>query len=171
MERLTIYRSHTGDHARARSLLLALMLALAPAPRTFAADPGAAPGTPAIRIDEAWIRWLPAGVPAGGYATLTNTGDKTLTLISVSSPYFEDIMIHRTVRRAGTMEMEPVEGIRIEPHSSVRFASMGYHLMLGKPTTPLESIDRVPMTLRFADGSSLTAPFEIRKPGAGQRPP
>src|SRR5262249_44547279 len=34
----------------------------------------------AVSVTDAWIRWVPAGNPAGGYFTLHNTGDKPITL-------------------------------------------------------------------------------------------
>jgi periplasmic copper chaperone A len=127
-------------------------------------------GTPTVRVDEAWIRWLPAGVPEGGYATLTNIGDNPLTLIGATSPQFREISIHRSVNRHGTMEMDPVKEITINPHSTLEFASSGYHLMLIQPTATLEPKQQVAITLRFADGSSLTVPFEVRKTGASSSP-
>src|SRR5208282_3001836 len=72
------------------------------------------PPPPSIQVKDAWIRWLPAGVPAGGYATLINTGDKPVTLIGVSSAVFSGFRIHRSMARAGTMEMSPVERITID---------------------------------------------------------
>src|SRR5271169_4584354 len=40
---------------------------------------------PSIRVKDAWIRWLPAGVPSGGYATLINTGGSTRPLPECSA--------------------------------------------------------------------------------------
>jgi periplasmic copper chaperone A len=119
--------------------------------------------TPTIRVEDAWIRWLPAGVPAGGYATLTNTGDKPVIFISASSPEFAEVSVHRSVDRGGMMEMMPVAQIAIVAHSSLNFAAMGYHFMLMQPSKPVKLGDRVPITLHFAGGASLTAQFEVRK--------
>jgi copper(I)-binding protein len=124
---------------------------------------GAATPTPTIHVDEAWVRWLPAGVPAAGYVTLTNTGDKPVTLVGAASSFFRDVSIHRSINRGGSMGMEPVSGIKIDPHSKLEFASSGYHLMLMQPTESLESRREVSITLRFADGASLAVPFEVRK--------
>ena len=118
---------------------------------------------PSIRVEDAWIRWLPAGVPAGGYMTLTNTGDKTLMLIAVSSPDYGEVSMHRSIERQGMMEMTPVAQIAIVAHSSLNFAATGYHFMLMQPSKSVKLGDRVPITLRFADGASLTVQFEVRK--------
>jgi periplasmic copper chaperone A len=132
----------------------------------------AAAGTPAVRVDQAWIRWLPAGVPSGGYATLTNIGEKPIVLVAATSPYFREISIHRSINRRGIISMEAVQEIILNPHSSIEFASTGYHLMLMQPTGSLESQRQVPVTLRFADGSSLTVSFDVRQasPGAASLP-
>ncbi len=118
---------------------------------------------PTIQVVEAWIRWLPAGVPAGGYVTLTNTGAKPVNLIAASSPDYGEVSIHRSIHRGGTIEMVPAEQITINPHSSLNFAATGYHFMLMQPSKPRVPGDHVPITLRFADGASLTVQFEVRK--------
>jgi periplasmic copper chaperone A len=43
---------------------------------------------PPISATLAWVRWLPGNLPAGGYLTLRNDGDRPATLVSVSSPDF-----------------------------------------------------------------------------------
>jgi len=133
-----------------------------------AATPAAAPAAPpSIRVDDPWIRWLPAGVPAAGYFTLINTGDESVALIAAMSADFRDVSIHRSVQRGGVMQMEEVREIIVDPHSRLELAAKGYHLMLMNPARPIESEKRIPITLRFRDGSSLTVPFEVREPGAG----
>jgi periplasmic copper chaperone A len=150
---------------RARAICsLSVMTALA---SVMLAGMPAIGGTPAeaptIRIEDAWIRWLPAGLPAGGYVTLTNTGDKPVVLIAVSSPDYGEVSMHRSVERQGMMEMTPVAQVAIVAHSSLNFAATGYHFMLMQPSRSVKLGDRVPITLRFADGRSLTVQFEVRR--------
>lgn len=118
---------------------------------------------PTIRVLAAWIRWLPAGLPAAGYLTLTNTGDKALALESASSPSYGDVSIHRSITHGTTEEMVPVKAITLEPHQTLEFQLTGYHLMLMKPTPSADTSAKIPITLRFSDGSVLTVPFEVRK--------
>jgi periplasmic copper chaperone A len=118
---------------------------------------------PAIRAEEAWIRWLPAGVPAGGYMTLINTGDSPVTLISASSPDYGEVSLHRNLNRGGTLEMVPAGEITINPRASLNFAATGYHFMLMQPSTPRQPGDHVPITLHFVGGASLTVVFEVRR--------
>lgn len=146
-------------------------LALAAALLVWASFGSASPSTPgaapAIRVDDPWIRWLPAGVPAAGYLTLVNSGDGPLALIAAESADFGSVTIHRSVARQGTMRMEEVKEIVIGAHSRLDFGAQGYHLMLMSPLRPIELAKQISITLRFRDGSKLTIPFEVRKPGAG----
>jgi periplasmic copper chaperone A len=149
-------------HAAAvRSLRAILALSLALAATPVLAGPTELAAT--IRVEEAWIRWLPTGIPAGGYMTLTNGGDTVVNLIAASSPAYAEVSMHRSIERGGTVAMRPVTQIAIDPHASVNFAAAGYHFMLMQPVRPLEPGDRVPISLRFNDGSSLTVQFEVRK--------
>jgi copper(I)-binding protein len=122
----------------------------------------ARPGEPDIQVKEAWIRWLPADVPGGGYMTVINTGSAVRVLIGASSPDYGEVGMHQTRLRDGVNEMTPVASIELRPRIPVRFAEGGYHLMLLHPKRPLEPGDRVLITLRFAQGPSVEVPFEVR---------
>lgn len=138
--------------------LLTVALALAIIHPLLAESPSSTP----VQIEHAWIRWLPAGVPAGGYATLVNTSDHAVVLTSASSPAFTSIELHRTVNLDGTMSMEPAGHIVVPAHGTVDFATQGLHLMLMQPVNPLKAGDRVPITLHFEGGATATALFEVR---------
>ena len=117
---------------------------------------------PDIQVKDAWIRWLPANVPGGGYMTVINTGSAARMLIGASSPDYGEVSIHQTRNRNGMNEMTPVESIELRPLVPVRFAEGGYHLMLMQPKRSLKPGDRVLITLRFAQGPSVEVPFEVR---------
>lgn len=123
---------------------------------------------PTVRVEDAWIRWLPANLPAAGYATLNNIGGKPVTLLAASSSKYGEISFHRNRTQGGTREMVPVDKITINPHSSFNFAAAAYHMMLMQPTQSIKPGDHVPITLRFADGSTLTVEFEVRKPDSSR---
>jgi copper(I)-binding protein len=139
-------------------------------------NPGVAnsPGAPqpTIRVLAAWIRWLPGGLPAAGYLTLTNTGDKALALDAASSPSYRDVSIHRSITHGTNVEMRPVNELTLQPHTTLEFESTGYHLMLMQPTGSADTAIEIPITLHFSDGSSLVVPFQVRKnPAGGSAPP
>jgi copper(I)-binding protein len=143
---------------------VAVMLAF-----TALAQPAAIAAAPAVRAENAWIRWLPANLPEAGYATLVNSGDQPEVLIGASSPEYGEVSLHQNVTREGTVEMRAVERITIEPHSSLRLAAAGYHMMLMQPIKALKPGDRVPIALHFLSGI-VTAQFELR-PADSSAPP
>jgi copper(I)-binding protein len=150
-------RSMTA-YSRLRRMVLWVVLSAMPA--AFAG-----PLSADVQVKDAWIRWLPAGIPAGGYMTLVNTGSVTYTLVGASSPDYGQIGIHQTSENQGMSEMRPVDSIALEPHTPVRFAEGSYHLMLMQPKRKIRVGDHVTVALRFADGQSLNVRFAVR---AGQ---
>jgi copper(I)-binding protein len=119
-----------------------------------------------VQIKAAWIRWLPGGVPLAGYATLANVSDQPLVLTSATSDAFHDLSLHQTLQTGGTVRMSPLERISIAPHTTLDFEARGIHLMLMQPRETLDPHGAVPITLHFADGSSLTVQFQVRASGA-----
>jgi len=128
---------------------------------------GAAPGVSALQVRDAWVRWLPAELPAAGYLTLVNSSDQPASLIAASSPDYAEVSLHRSRIVDGANQMEPVREIAVAAHASLAFATHGYHLMLLHPTRPLKPGDHVPVTLNFAGGAALTVQFELRSPDTG----
>jgi periplasmic copper chaperone A len=120
----------------------------------------------AVQIKLAWIRWLPGGVPLAGYATLVNVSDQPVVLTSATSNAFHDLSLHRTLQTGGTVRMSPLERISIAPHATLDFQARGIHLMLMQPRETLDPHGAVPITLHFADGSSLAGEFQVRTSGA-----
>src|SRR6266478_8550192 len=128
------------------------------------AGTAAYPGEPSIdiQVKDAWIRWLPANVPGGGYMTLINVGSAPRVLIGASSPDYGEVSIHRTRIREGVSEMAQVESVELKPLIPVRFAEGGFHLMLMQPKRSLKPGGRALITLRFAQGPPVEVPFEVR---------
>jgi hypothetical protein len=120
-----------------------------------------------VSVSEAWIRWLPGSLPAGGYLTLRNNGERACTLTSVSSPDYARASLHRSALQGTVSTMQPVQQIEVPAHQTLRFAPGGYHIMLEQPRRAIRPGDQVSITLHFADGGSLSASFEVRRPDAG----
>lgn len=156
----------SGFKARLRARARLAAAGLLTAGALLAALAGAGPAEssrPSIRVLSAWVRWLPAGLPAAGYLTLENTGSQAASLERASSADFGDVSIHRSVRHGADVQMMPVRSITLPPHQTLQFEPNGYHLMLMQPSDRLATATHVPITLFFADGSSLVASFEIRR--------
>jgi len=117
-----------------------------------------------LTVSGAWIRQLPAGAPAGGYFTLHNHGSRATELVGASSPDYAMVMLHKTVENGGTSTMVGVDSIELPAGGAISFSPGGYHLMLMHAKRRFELGSRVPVTLRFDDGRTLDADFEVRGP-------
>jgi len=136
-------------------LWLALAALLAPAVHASQADQ--------VKATHAWIRLLPANLPAGGYVTLDNQGATAATLVSAHSDAYASLMLHQsTTDAAGNSAMHMLDRLVIPAHGQVSLVPAGYHLMLQQAAHPLQPGDTVAITLDFADGSHLRVPFLIR---------
>lgn len=135
--------------------LLALASLLAP--------PAQAAQAEQITASHAWIRLLPANLPAGGYVTLDNRGPSAAVLVSAHSAAYASLMLHQSTTDAtGNSAMHMLDQLSIPAHGQVSLAPAGYHLMLQQATHPLQPGDTVTITLDFADGSHLRIPFLVR---------
>jgi periplasmic copper chaperone A len=139
------------------------MLLLTSPPAWSATAPSAATQSEAVQVKSAWIRWLPGGVPLAGYATLVNVSDQPSVLTSATSAAFKDLSLHQTLQTGGSVRMSPLERISIAPRTTLDFEARGIHLMLMQPRKTLDPHGEVPITLHFADGSSLTVQFQVRE--------
>lgn len=117
-------------------------------------------------LSGAWIRWLPAGVPAGGYFTLLNQGKRPVTLVEASSPAFGMVMMHKSEEKGGVSKMLPVERVTVPPNGKLVFAPGGYHLMLMDPGKGVAPGKKIAVTLSFSDGQKVTGDFAVRGPAS-----
>jgi len=127
-------------------------------------------GVAPVQVIDAWVRWLPANLPAGGYLTIVNPGDTPVTLLGAESDDYENVSLHQSRQHGAVSEMTPVTAIGVKAHSTLEFAAEGYHLMLMQPKRTLKPGDRIFITLKFASGSPIRAQFELRAPGATAEP-
>ena len=99
------------------------------------------------------------------YMQLHNNADRLQTVLSISSPQFERIEMHRTEITDGMARMKPVEHIRIAAGESAELKEGGMHLMMYRPDARYKAGDCVELILHFADNStqSLRASVEKRK--------
>lgn len=139
------------------SLLLGGLLAASPVHATDAEQ---------VRAHDAWIRVLPGALPAGGYVTLENTGDRPVSLRSATSTTYAEVMLHLSSREGGVSRMSTVDALDIPAHGKAELVPGGYHLMLMQPATPVKPGDTVSLSLIFADGSTLATEFVARPANA-----
>ncbi len=123
---------------------------------------GARAGEGGLALSHPWFRLVMPSLPAAGYFTLSNSGATAQSLVGASSPGCGMLMLHRSVNQGGQERMVMVQSVAVPPHGKVRFAPGGYHMMCASPKAALRPGRSVPVTLRFADGASLTASFPVR---------
>jgi len=138
-----------------RSLLAAALLALG------TAAIAAAPAPAGVRVEHAWIRWLPAQLPSAGYAVIVNDSDATVRLTGARSVDYGMVMLHRSLLAHSDSRMEMVDHLDIPAHGSVKLTPGDYHLMLSQATRAIKPGDTVKMTLEFAGGATLQADFPV----------
>jgi hypothetical protein len=147
-------------------LALAALLAIGStaASPAHAAQPQAA--QPDVTVTQGRIQVLLPSRPAGGYFTLENHGDTQLVLSGASAPDCQSLMLHRSSTQGGMASMAMVARVPVPPHGSIQFAPGGYHLMCMEPSGALLThTGTETVTLHFADGQSVTAPFAIQGVG------
>ena len=153
-------QSTTLRSIRAAALGLSLALAMATA----------AHATGAVHASDAWVRWLPNKLPAAGYVTLTNSGDKPVDLDveHVTSPDYDSVMLHRTVSNGSTSQMEMVDKATVPAHGVLKIAPGGYHFMLEEAKHKIAPGDTVHLRMKFSDGTTLDTPFAVKSPAQAQ---
>jgi copper(I)-binding protein len=123
-----------------------------------------AAGAQAITAKDAWVRWLPNNLPAAGYVTLANSGDKPVDLVDISSNDYGDAMLHQTVSNGSSQKMVMVDKLTVPAHGQVAIAPGGYHVMLEDAKHKIAPGDTVHLTLKFSDGETLDTPFTVKSP-------
>ncbi|HEX6095967.1 MAG TPA: copper chaperone PCu(A)C [Thermoanaerobaculia bacterium] len=121
----------------------------------------ARPPRPKLAVAAAWVRTPnPAVDVAAAFVTLENNTSAPVALVAVSSRQAKVVEMHETKTADGMMTMQKVERIAVPPHGAARLAPGGSHLMLIELARPL--LSPVELTMRFDDGTVLTAQAEIR---------
>lgn len=120
-----------------------------------------------IEIRQPWARSSSASdSEAGGFFTLTNTGQVPDRLIAASSPVAQSTELH-AIRVAGSkIAMGAVEnGISIHWGSTVTFQPRGYHLLMTGLSKPLAVGETIDVTLVFEKAGNIDLKFKVEEPG------
>jgi periplasmic copper chaperone A len=114
-----------------------------------------------VSVAHGWLRLVVPTRPAAGYFELNNSTDAAIELIGASSSGCGQLMLHRSRNVNGVETMHPVKSVQVAAHGSVSFTPGGYHLMCMSPAATLSPGKNVPITLKFADGMTITADFVV----------
>jgi len=120
-----------------------------------------------LAVDSAWIREPPPTASVlGGYALLTNRGQKTLTVAPPQSELFARIEMHESLLKNGVAQMRALPSVTLSPGQQLRFEPNGRHLMLMGPKRLLKRGDRVPIAFKDDSGCVTTRWFTVSQAAA-----
>jgi periplasmic copper chaperone A len=120
---------------------------------------GAAQAAP-VAITNGWFRFLPAGLPAGGYFTAHNSGKADLSITGAVSPACAMLMLHKSSDAGGMTGMDMVDKVALPAGGTATFAPGGFHLMCDHPR--MKPGADVPVRLQLSDGSTVTTFFAVK---------
>lgn len=117
-----------------------------------------------VVVENAWVREAPPGAHMmSAYMTMKNTGPDEVILVSVESPAFRMVMLHKSEVVDGIARMSHQDELLIPAGGSVELKPGSFHLMMPAPEKPLHSGDRVEFDLVFTDGSTTRIQADVRK--------
>lgn len=150
------------DFSAGRKLAVAVLTIL-----LGTAGGGAAAMAAGLSVQKPWMRFIIKSRPAAGYFTLNNDTDSPVELTGASSNACDRLMLHQSKNVNGVEKMLPVKSLSVPAHGTLRFAPGSYHLMCMSPKSAMTVGATVPVTLKFADGKTITAQFPVK--GASAR--
>ncbi|WP_070884300.1 copper chaperone PCu(A)C [Pseudomonas argentinensis] len=117
-----------------------------------------------LHIDHPWSREMPPVAPtAAAYFVVHNKGDADDRLLSVETTVAGKAEIHEHAHVGGMMKMQQVQNVLIPAGGEVKFAPMGYHVMLFDLKQQAQAGDRFPMTLTFEKAGPVTVDVAVQK--------
>jgi copper(I)-binding protein len=118
-----------------------------------------------LGVMDAWIRAAPPGTEMmAGYATLKNTGDERISILTVQSDTFREASIHETIVTHDVTKMRELSRLDLEPGETVEMSPGGRHLMLSGPRHPIAAGDKVGMIFLMTDGKRVQTYFDVVAP-------
>lgn len=131
----------------------------------FASGAAQAAGKPCLPVvRDAWVRLPPGNMPMmAGFGRIENRCGMPATVVRASSPSFASVELHETKLIDGVNRMRPVPELRLAPSGSAVLKPGGMHLMLMKPSAPLNPGSRVVLQFELAGGGKVLGEFEVRK--------
>ena len=97
------------------------------------------------------------------YFKIHNNSNKALSLQSITSPHFKNVMLHETKHENGIAKMRHLEFLNIPASSTAAMEPNAKHVMLMMPLESIWSRDSIQLDLHFADESIVTTNIPIRK--------
>ena len=81
-----------------------------------------------VTVSDAWIRALPAHLPAAGYFTAHNNGQHDVDITGAQALACGSLMLHLSSDDKGMGSMRQVDKVTVPAGGNVKFATVSYHL-------------------------------------------
>lgn len=118
-----------------------------------------------VTVNTPYVRLAPPHAPAtAAFMVIKNTGNSEVKLIKANNPASRITELHTHLNDGGVMKMRPVPAIDIKAGGEALLQPGGLHIMLIDLKAPLKEGDSVPITLTFADGSSMQIEARVMRP-------
>lgn len=110
-----------------------------------------------ITLEGVWARPTMGEMrTTAAYLDLINSADEDDTLLSVTSPASDHVMIHNTVTDQGVSRMIMIDKLSAPAHKTIEFKPGGIHIMLMNLKNPLKTGDLLPLTFFFKHAGEIT---------------
>lgn len=117
-----------------------------------------------LHIDHPWSREMPPVAPtAAAYFVVHNQGSEADRLLAVSTPVAGKAELHEHVHADGVMKMQQVQDVIIPAGGEVKFAPMGYHVMLFELKQQARDGERFPLKLTFEKAGKVEVEVAVQK--------
>jgi copper(I)-binding protein len=113
-----------------------------------------------VTVTQAWFRALPAALPAAGYFIVRNDGSSDVIITGAQAKDCGNMMLHQSTNVGGMSGMQMTDKVTVPAGGSVAFTPGGFHLMCDGANLKVGS--KVPVALRFSDGTSQVVTFAVR---------
>lgn len=123
---------------------------------------GSAHAAGKLGVSDAWIRLAPPGASMmAGYATLSNSGDMPVTVLTVQSDAFRMASLHETIVDKGVAKMRDIHRLVIAPGATIGLEPGGKHLMLMQPRHDIVVGEKIEVMFLLADGTRVETHFDV----------
>ena len=118
-----------------------------------------------LSISNGWFALAPR-TPVIAFFSIRNAGQQARLVTGWQSPGCQAMHLEEA---NGEGKNDGSSGLTIPAESRMAFVRGSYHLSCDGPNQAMRAGTAVPVTFSFRDGSTLTAPFEVRDVGGHQQ--
>lgn len=109
------------------------------------------------------VRAMPPSVPnSAAYVILENHGPE-IKLVAVEADFVKEAQLHTVLEEGGMVKMREVSHFTIPQHGTLTLSESGQHIMLLGLKQPLVAGEKVKLTLKFDDGTTLPVSLMVSK--------